>query len=355
MKIFAPMFFDVLPMNHRLIFMTKPEKSETIVITQDTDNNSPDEFDPRIAELAYNALEKFLAINPEILGFFSSTEERTSENSLRERAYNNIYERLCEYLREKKEAGVKVSKEWSEDISNLIAETTCNVIYLESMKDVDPLTGLPNRRAFERRLQEEIAKGRPLSLIELDFDEFKKVNDKYGHLAGDHVLRDIASVFQVTDGNKKILRNSDLIARMGGDEFYFLLPNTDAEGACVVAHRIASVIKGKIFIVGLNGNSKEIQLTASIGISEFEGVYDDPDGSKMINRADECLYIMKGEKPDRNGVMKERRGNIACDGRVLSDDEIHRILVNNPGLRLPVDSVINNRERISTGLLEPED
>jgi len=352
MIIVAPIFFNVSLTHHRLIFMADPEKSDTLVASQDADTNTPDEFDRHTAELAYNALEEFLAGNAEISEFFASEDKMASENSMRERAYNDIYERLNEYLREKKEAGIKVSKEWSMDIASLMAETICKVIYLDLMKDVDPLTGRPNRRAFVRRLKEEIQRSTrsgPLSVLIFDLDKFKWVNDTHGHLAGDSVLCEVAEEV------KKLLRASDFMSRNGGDEFYFLLPNTDAEGACVVAHRIASVIKGKIFIVGLNGNSKEIQLTASIGISEFEGVYDDPDGSKMINRADECLYIMKGEKPDKNGVMKERRGNIACNGRVLTNNEINRILEDNPGLRLPVDSVISNRERISTGLLEPED
>ena len=356
MKIVALHFFDVSLKERCLIFMANPEESDTFVASQDADTNTPDEFDRCSAKLAYNAMEEFLEGNPKISEFFISADKTVPENSLHERAYNDIYERLQEFFKEKKEAGIKVSSEWSADIAKLMAETICKVIYLESMRDVDPLTGLPNRRAFERRLKEEIqrsSRNGPLSLLIFDLDKFKWVNDTHGHLAGDQVLREVADCFRAQNDKERILRLSDILGRMGGDEVYILLPNTDSEGACVVAHRVARIISEKRFLVGHNGNSKAIQLTSSIGVSEFGGVFDDPNGHKMIDRADECLYIMKGEKPDKNGLIKERRGNIACDGRVLTDDDIGRILKDNPDMLLPVDSVIINRNRISTRLLEP--
>ena len=317
----ALQFFDVPLKINRLIFFsrTAPNNLQVTRESEETD----------FRDLIMGNIDEFLGENQEIGIFFN-------ENNLIERAFNDVNEKLKEFINFKMLSGTELNQEWIYDVAKLMTETACKVIFLEAMRNADPLTGLPNRRAFEARLQEELARSQksgPLSLLICDLDKFKWVNDKYGHLAGDQVLKELADCFRSV-GAECVLRDSDFIARMGGDELYLLLPGTDAEGACVVAHRISSAIKNKNFLVGHNGNAEAIQLTSSIGVSEYYGNFDDPDGSKMINRADECLYIMKGEKPDKKGEVKERRGNIACDGLIISPDDIYRIIKKNPELNL---------------------
>jgi len=100
---------------------------------------------------------------------------------------------------------------------------------LEREADADPLTGLANHRAFHDRLRTEVERaqryGRPLSLACLDVDGFKDVNDQFGHQAGDKVLREVAARLTT------VARSADLVARIGGDEFAILLPETTAEAA----------------------------------------------------------------------------------------------------------------------------
>jgi diguanylate cyclase (GGDEF)-like protein/PAS domain S-box-containing protein len=113
---------------------------------------------------------------------------------------------------------------------------------LEQLAAMDGLTGLKNRRAFEDRLVEEVARTRrhshPLSLVLLDIDHFKSYNDTFGHPKGDEVLRNVGRLLSRT------MRDTDFAARYGGEEFAIILPNTDAEGAHQVAERLRQVIEG---------------------------------------------------------------------------------------------------------------
>lgn len=150
----------------------------------------------------------------------------------------------------------------------------------------------------------------------IDLDGLKVINDRYGHLVGSRVLQEVAKRFG------EVMRPNDFAARLGGDEFVFLLSYSDAKGAFKAAHRILDVIKGKPFkISNGNGLSREINVSVSIGISEFEDIQKDPGGEEMIERADEALYVLKGEKPDKDGLKKDRRGQVAFDGRIISEEE----------------------------------
>ena len=151
----------------------------------------------------------------------------------------------------------------------------------------DALTGLSNRHAFDRRLQEEYARwsryGNPLSMIVIDVDHFKKVNDTYGHLAGDKVLHVIGAHL------KNSTRTIDFTARFGGEEFVVLLPDTDIGGAKSVAEKIRQAVEQKPFRSG----SSRVNITVSCGVASFQ----QGDGRKApFERADEALYLAK-----RNG------------------------------------------------------
>jgi diguanylate cyclase len=148
----------------------------------------------------------------------------------------------------------------------------------------DALTGLHNRHAFDCKLEEEFARwnryGFPLSMIIVDVDHFKKVNDTYGHLAGDKVLHVIGAHL------KKATRNVDFPARYGGEEFVVLLPEVDLKGAKIVAEKIRQAVEEKPFRSGDN----RVNITVSCGVASFRK---DDARKTPFERADEALYLAK--------------------------------------------------------------
>jgi diguanylate cyclase (GGDEF)-like protein len=155
----------------------------------------------------------------------------------------------------------------------------------------DELTNLANRRAFVElgtaALDQARRYGRPLALVMLDIDHFKKINDTYGHAAGDAALRATASVL------RKAARASDTPGRLGGEEFAVLLPETNAAEALVVAERIREDVKA--LVVANEGAT--IRFTGSIGIAEQTGDTDTID--MLLHNADEALYEAKEGGRDR--------------------------------------------------------
>ena len=153
--------------------------------------------------------------------------------------------------------------------------------------DTDELTSLPNRRAFNQFLIHELQRakryGTPLSLTLFDLDHFKQVNDTHGHPAGDRVLK------AATHAVERNLRESDLFARVGGEEFAVLLPNTSHEGAVEFAERLRAALQA------ISPLSLEVdaQITASFGVVEFDHGTEDPTGEGLIAAADAALYNAK--------------------------------------------------------------
>lgn len=153
----------------------------------------------------------------------------------------------------------------------------------------DPLTGVNNRAAMETTLTREIElarrHGTPLSLIAVDIDRFKSVNDQYGHIAGDCVIKSVA------DRMNACIRSSDILFRYGGEEFVIVLSNTGKEGATMLAERIRKAISDKKF----NFNQQSIDITVSQGI----GCLGQNDVSKsLFIKADTALYKAKAEGRD---------------------------------------------------------
>lgn len=173
--------------------------------------------------------------------------------------------------------------------------------YIEVLEHatLDALTGYNNRHQFEKRLRETTASAKrqnqPLCCIMSDIDFFKKVNDTYGHAVGDCVLKNVAKTI------KKELRESDIASRYGGEEFIFLLPQTNLDEALVVANRLRSAVeKKKINIEEYNiKDVKEISVTVSIGVSEFDKTQKDCE--MLYKKADEALYQAK--ESGRNRVV----------------------------------------------------
>ncbi len=159
----------------------------------------------------------------------------------------------------------------------------------------DEYTGLPNRRAFMRRLQDEIGRaqryGFPLALALLDLDEFKAINDAHGHAAGDEVLRSYAA------NVLSILRHHDLVARYGGEEFAVLLPNTSLDGAIAAL----SKVRGRAQEVTCNFDGKTMRIpTFSAGLT----LYVPGDAhTTLVDRADRALY--RAKRLGRNRVEVE--------------------------------------------------
>lgn len=153
---------------------------------------------------------------------------------------------------------------------------------VERQAITDPMTGLYNRRHFSEQLSKEIDRnqrfGHPFSYIILDLDFLKRINDTLGHQYGDAAIRHIANV------TKKCVRDVDTTARYGGEEFVVLLPETDVQGARVVAERMCYAIR-EVPVEGIG------TVTASIGVATFP--YDAQDRDKLTELADQALYLAK--------------------------------------------------------------
>jgi diguanylate cyclase (GGDEF)-like protein len=160
---------------------------------------------------------------------------------------------------------------------------------LEELSFKDPLTGAYNRRYFRQRVEEESKRfarfGEPLSVVLLDLDHFKPVNDRLGHDAGDEVLKEVAQVLM------KNSRSFSIVTRYGGDEFAVLLVNTSKSGATRYAERIKMLVEDHTFKHGA-------ALTASMGIATLPD--DVTSGDKLIAAADRALYVAK--RLGRNAV-----------------------------------------------------
>jgi diguanylate cyclase (GGDEF)-like protein len=161
-----------------------------------------------------------------------------------------------------------------------------------SLAERDDLTGIPNRRYFRRHLMMEMERLRvynvPLSLILIDVDEFKAINDTFGHVMGDVVLSELSGAIKGT------LRSPDNLSRFGGDEFGVILPHTDSAGASAVAERILKLVRELEISSSENG---VIKCTISIGIAQCQP--DDSTLDDFVRRADECLYDAKRQGKNR--------------------------------------------------------
>ena len=162
---------------------------------------------------------------------------------------------------------------------------------LDRLARTDPLTGLANRRHFMESLEREADRCqrylRPMSIVLLDLDHFKSVNDTHGHAAGDDVLRETAVVL------RSVCRDVDLAARLGGEELALLLPETEASGAGVVAERVRERIATAPH---RSPAGQTFQVTASLGVATALSSWD---GEALLQAADEALYRAKAEGRDR--------------------------------------------------------
>jgi two-component system, cell cycle response regulator len=177
--------------------------------------------------------------------------------------------------------------------ATLIESTIADNRRLEELAHTDPLTKALNRRALGERLAAEMERVRrystTMSLLLIDLDHFKQVNDTHGHLAGDDVLIEVAALLQ------RVVRAVDIVARYGGEEFVVVLPETGAAGAEAFAERLRELIEEQCFVAS-RGNP--IRLTTSIGVSSFPsfGVESVED---LLANADQALYRAKADGRNR--------------------------------------------------------
>jgi two-component system cell cycle response regulator len=169
-----------------------------------------------------------------------------------------------------------------------------NVQMTIEMAVTDGLTGLHNRRYLERHLailvNQAVAREKPMSVLVLDIDHFKQINDGYGHAVGDDVLREFSNRI------RKAVRGIDVACRMGGEEFVIVMPDTDAALSLIVAERLRQKIAHQPFRIPESDNVMEV--TVSVGIASLTSAEDTPE--TLLKRADEALY--RAKRGGRNRV-----------------------------------------------------
>jgi diguanylate cyclase (GGDEF)-like protein len=170
------------------------------------------------------------------------------------------------------------------------------VTVLEHENITDPLIGIYNRRYLDRRLQEEFVRARryslPLSVLLLDIDHFKRINDAYGHQVGDLVLSYLGKLLL------SAIRATDIIARYGGEEILIIAPSTTASSAVALAERIRQHVETHELVLTSEPNKRQaIRITVSVGVVELDQEAADSQG--LVHNADEALFRAKREGRNR--------------------------------------------------------
>lgn len=177
------------------------------------------------------------------------------------------------------------------DRSRLADQLTAALREQERLAVTDSLTGLPNRRFFQNALSTLAAvatrSGRPLGLVVCDLDRFKTINDTYGHDVGDVALAETAARLRA------VTRDGDVVARIGGEEFVWLLPDTDEDGAFVLAERLRQALRASPIPLR---DGPSLRVTASLGVSSVRGTIDQ---HELLRSADQAMYRAKAAGRDR--------------------------------------------------------
>ncbi len=173
---------------------------------------------------------------------------------------------------------------------------------LETLSTMDALTGIPNRRHFEYRLEQEFSRTKRhhenLSCIMMDIDLFKNVNDTFGHLFGDEVLKAIGRIL------RSQLRVHDIYARYGGEEFVVLLPESTLHAAFYVAEKIRLIIAGTL----IAKENNQTKVTVSLGIAQYDSE-SMPDKNSLIEAADRALYEAKRTGRNKSVIYNPERAS----------------------------------------------
>jgi len=217
-------------------------------------------------------------------------------NDMNEAELRNMAQKLLGETRRMQDANAQLEQKLEASRDDIAAlQRDLDEVRRESM--LDPLTKIFNRKSFDEGLlksfNEAAGEGTPLCLMLLDIDHFKRFNDTWGHQTGDQVLRLVAMTL------KSNIKGKDMAARYGGEEFAAILPETDLEGAIIVADNIRKAIQAKE-LLKRSTNEKLGRITASMGVAMYKPG-DTP--ASLIERADRCLYAAK--HAGRNRVLSE--------------------------------------------------
>ena len=182
---------------------------------------------------------------------------------------------------------------WALEPGAIALDNALRVARAEALSVTDDLTQLYNSRYLSQVLRRETKRasrsGRPLSLLFMDLDGFKAINDTHGHLYGSRALIEAAGVI------RQCARETDIVSRFGGDEFAIILPDTGSEGAAAVGERIRERVNARSF---LQGDGLDIHLTVSVGVATLPDVAASTEG--LIQAADEAMYYVKDH--GKNGL-----------------------------------------------------
>jgi diguanylate cyclase (GGDEF)-like protein/PAS domain S-box-containing protein len=236
----------------------------------------------RLTQTIRDNREKFLS------GVLGPNDYQTTEIEQMRKDGTRVWtEVIARYVKNDKTGAVEVH-----GVTRDISERRALRLELERQAATDSLTGIANRRHFLTTLQKEIDRckrhGRTLSLLMLDIDHFKAVNDTFGHATGDRALQAVAR------SCGKEMRSTDLCGRIGGEEFALLLVETDLDQACHVAERLIAQVE-TIEIFAENG--QPVRLTTSIGVAEYHPQTENL--SDLMVRADKALYKAKNKGRNR--------------------------------------------------------
>ena len=246
-------------------------------------------------EAVHDAIDTAMATANAYSGTLQSASGDLS-HELSETELRTMAQRLLGETRRMQDANAQLEQKLEasrDDISAL--QRDLDEVRRESM--LDPLTKIFNRKSFDDGMLKSFAdaaeNGMPLCLMLLDIDHFKRFNDTWGHQTGDQVLRLVAMTL------KSNIKGKDMAARYGGEEFAAILPETDLEGAIIVADNIRKAVQAKE-LLKRSTNEKLGRITASFGVAAYKPG-DTP--SSLIERADRCLYAAK--HAGRNRVFSE--------------------------------------------------
>jgi len=246
---------------------------------------------PEIAELYGREFQLLERIQKKLAAEQDTPESKVSDYRL----LLNEYERLLRHIIKITRVGDSNQKKLmvaNEQINAQKDELSKAYSKLETIARTDSLTGLSNRRDFLEKVSEEVHRferyNRPFSLVLGDIDNFKTINDTYGHDAGDYVLVNIARLL------KNTIRKQDLAARWGGEEFILMLPGSPTEGGRIVAEQVCNNIQFQNF----SYRGSQLSVTMTLGVSGYKS---DEDIETCIKRADQALYF--GKKFGKNQVV----------------------------------------------------
>ncbi len=289
--LFKYSLFDLVPMAYTQLFngMEHPVLvlADSMLVVKA--NPAARKIFPKLSQCdAYTPLQSLFLSDDKLVQRLLENEESLVEVSLGER--KKFYSAKLTRLNIKENA-IKKDYGYLMVLSDVTSHVNL-VRNLEHEASVDPLTGLLNRRAFfamaDSAIEKAIESKDMVSLIMIDIDHYKRINDEFGHQTGDKVLSEISAIISSQS------RESDIAARYGGEEFVLLLPSMSEEGAAAAANRIASAIREHVF----TAENQQIRLTVSIGIASIF-VKENQRADGLIFLADKALYQAKRKGRDR--------------------------------------------------------